>query len=184
MKQPTGYVNRPASEDPRDTEAWALTEAARRLIDAARNPDDTVAINNALLLNQRLWTIFQASLIDPECPLPAEIRENLLVLSVVVDRQTTQRLIDLDVTQFGRLININRAIASGLSQRPQSAAAPSAPQGVAAPSLQATTQRSPQPQQPRPQGAAAPVASPPAPAPHSAGGPPAGHARPAVKISI
>lgn len=118
MKPATGYTNRPTSEDPRDVEAWGLTEAARRLIHARQSPDNPDLLRQALSLNQRLWTIFQTSMVDPECPLPKDVRDNVLALSIIVDRQTFDRLIDLDVDKLDRLIDINRAVATGLSQRP------------------------------------------------------------------
>jgi len=122
MKPAMGYVNRPASEDPRDIEAWGLTEAARRLIHAKQEPQNHEALRQALSLNQRLWTIFQTSMVDPECPLPKDIRDNILALSIIVDRMTFDRLVDLDVDKLDRLIDINRNVAAGLSQRPQAAA--------------------------------------------------------------
>jgi flagellar protein FlaF len=130
MKPATGYTNRPVSEDPRDVEAWGLTEAARRLIHARQSPENSELLRQALSLNQRLWTIFQTSMVDPECPLPRDVRENILALSIIVDRQTFDRLIDLDVTKLDRLIDINRAVATGLSQRPAAdAAVPAAQTG-------------------------------------------------------
>lgn len=131
MKPATGYSNRPTSDDPRDVEAWGLTEAARRLIHARQAPDNTEQLRQALSLNQRLWTIFQTSMVDPECPLPKDIRDNVLALSIIVDRQTFDRLIDLDVNKLDRLIDINRAVATGLSQRPTASTA--APGTSAAP---------------------------------------------------
>lgn len=139
MKPATGYSNRPTSDDPRDVEAWGLTEAARRLIHARQVPDNTEQLRQALSLNQRLWTIFQTSMVDPECPLPKDIRDNVLALSIIVDRQTFDRLIDLDVNKLDRLIDINRAVATGLSQRP------------AAPTTAPGTSVAPPPQMPKPQ---------------------------------
>lgn len=126
MKPATGYSNRPTSDDPRDVEAWGLTEAARRLIHARQTPENPDLLRQALSLNQRLWTIFQTSMVDPECPLPKDIRDNVLALSIIVDRQTFDRLIDLDVNKLDRLIDINRAVATGLSQKPAEASAPAA----------------------------------------------------------
>lgn len=136
MKPATGYSNRPTSDDPRDVEAWGLTEAARRLIHARQTPENPEMLRQALSLNQRLWTIFQTSMVDPECPLPKDVRENILALSIIVDRQTFDRLVDLDVNKLDRLIDINRAVAAGLSQRPATATAPApatAPSAAPAP---------------------------------------------------
>jgi flagellar protein FlaF len=109
--------------DPRSTEAWALAEASRRLVLAARVTDDNgEAMRAALVLNQRLWSIFQASLIDPSCELPRDIRDNVLALSILVDRHIMQRLGDLDPTKIQPIIDINRSIAEGLSMTPPEAA--------------------------------------------------------------
>lgn len=142
MKPATGYSNRPTSDDPRDVEAWGLTEAARRLIHARQTPENPDLLRQALSLNQRLWTIFQTSMVDPECPLPKDIRDNVLALSIIVDRQTFDRLIDLDVDKLDRLIDINRAVATGLSQR-------SAAGMVTAPAASAAV--TPSPAMPKPQ---------------------------------
>jgi flagellar protein FlaF len=127
MKAPIGYVSRPTGDDPRSTEAWALGEASRRLALAAKMNDKGEALREALRLNQRLWSIFQAALTEPDCPLPKDVRENVLALSIMVDRHSVDRLIDLDGSKIGPILDINRAIAEGLSARPaQPAAAASA----------------------------------------------------------
>jgi flagellar biosynthesis activator protein FlaF len=119
MKAATGYASQPRAMDPRSTEAWALAEASRRLVLAARVTDDNgEAMRAALVLNQRLWSIFQASLIDPGCELPRDIRDNVLALSILVDRHIMQRLGDLDPTKIQPIIDINRSIAEGLSMTP------------------------------------------------------------------
>jgi flagellar protein FlaF len=123
MKAPTGYASRPTGSDPRSTEAWALGEASRRLALAARMDDKGVALREALRLNQRLWSIFQAALTEPDCPLPQEIRENVLTLSIMVDRHMLDRLADLDGSKIGPILDINRAIAEGLSNKPAAEAA-------------------------------------------------------------
>nr|WP_298683916.1 flagellar biosynthesis regulator FlaF [uncultured Dongia sp.] len=123
MKPATGYASQPKAMDPRSTEAWALAEASRRLILAARVTDDKgEAMRAALVLNQRLWSIFQASLIDPASELPKAIRDNVLALSVMVDRHLMARLGDLDGSKIQPIIDINRSIAEGLSMTPELAA--------------------------------------------------------------
>lgn len=134
MKAATGYASQPKDMDPRSTEAWALAEASRRLMAAARVTDDQgEALRTALVLNQRLWSIFQASLIDPSCALPKDIRDNVLALSVMIDRHVMQRLADLDGTKIQPIIDINRAIAEGLSATPADGAQPQQPRSTEAP---------------------------------------------------
>jgi flagellar protein FlaF len=114
-----GYVSQPAAADPRSTEAWALSEVSRRLVIAAKNKDAGTSLREALNLTQRLWTIFQASITEEDCPLPLEIRNNVLALSIMVDRQILLRLGDLDGSKLQPILDINRCVAEGLAQNPQ-----------------------------------------------------------------
>jgi flagellar protein FlaF len=126
MKAPTGYASRPSGDDPRSTEAWALGEASRRLALAARTDDKGESLREALRLNQRLWSIFQAALSEPDCPLPQAVRDNVLTLSIMIDRHVMARLGDLDGSKIGPILDINRAIAEGLSGKPMQVPASSA----------------------------------------------------------
>ena len=141
MYPSTVYQSRPTSDDPRETEAWALTEAARRLVQASRQPEDVAALQTALRLNQRLWTIFQVSVADDACPLPADLRSNILRLSLVVDRETVARLADQDTSKLDLLVEINRSVAGGLSGASAAAQAPTVQ--AAGPVQQAASPQSP-----------------------------------------
>jgi len=132
MKAPNGYASRPSGDDPRSTEAWALGEASRRLALAAKMDDKGEALREALRLNQRLWSIFQAALSEPDCPLPKEVRDNVLALSVAIDRHVMARLSDLDGSKIGPILDINRAIAEGLAAK-SGQPAPRALPGATAP---------------------------------------------------
>lgn len=150
MKPAVGYSNRPASDSSRDVEAWALIEAARRLLRASQTPDDHDQLRSALIINQRLWTIFQASVTEDDCPLPPELRNNVLMLSMIVDQDTFARLADMDVTKLDRLIDINRQLASGLSMRPEDAANQAAAGQSATASTATPAQQPPAPPPPVP----------------------------------
>ena len=127
MKPTPTYANKPTSDNPRDVEAWALAEAARRMI-AAGHAKDEKAFREALQLNQRLWTIFQAAITEEDCGHPPEVRTNIAALSLLVDRETTNRLIDLDFAKIDTLVNINRNVASGLTAQGEFIAAQQATQ--------------------------------------------------------
>jgi flagellar protein FlaF len=114
-----GYVSQPAANDPRSTEAWALSEASRRLVVASKADDAGKSLRETLVLNQRLWTIFQTAMAEPDCPLPREIRDNVLALSIMMDRQILQRLGDLDGSKIQPILDINRCVAEGLAQKPE-----------------------------------------------------------------
>jgi flagellar protein FlaF len=136
MKAPNGYASRPSGDDPRSTEAWALGEASRRLALAAKMNDKGEALREALRLNQRLWSIFQAALSEPDCPLPKDVRDNVLALSLMIDRHVMARLGDLDGSKIGPILDINRAIAEGLGAK-SAQPAPRAP-AAATPAQPAT----------------------------------------------
>ena len=110
--QKNTYQRMPEPGNPARTEAWALLEAARELYRARHAPIDD--LRSALRRNWRLWTIFQASLLDPECALPSEIRANLIGLSNFIDRQTADLLAHPDPAKIEVLVNINRQISEGL----------------------------------------------------------------------
>ncbi|HUC66751.1 MAG TPA: flagellar biosynthesis regulator FlaF [Stellaceae bacterium] len=84
-----------------------------------RGPEELLA---AVRQNWRLWTIFQASLVDAECTVPAEIRRNLLALADIVDRQSAKLLADPDPAHVAGLVNLNRQIGEGLLEGARSAA--------------------------------------------------------------
>lgn len=108
------YSNVPPQGDPRRTEGWALTEAARRLAEAQRNPEDAAALLDAVRRNWRLWTIFQAGVMSPDSPMPPELKVNVLSLSNFIDRHTVGILADPQPGKLDILIRINREIAAGL----------------------------------------------------------------------
>ena len=106
------YQRTPEPGNPARTEAWALLEAARELYQARQAPIDV--LRGSLRRNWRLWTIFQASLLDPECQVPTETRANLLGLANFIDRQTAELLAKPDPAKVDVLVNINRQISEGL----------------------------------------------------------------------
>ncbi|HXY99709.1 MAG TPA: flagellar biosynthesis regulator FlaF [Stellaceae bacterium] len=114
------YARTPAPGNPAKSEAWALLESAR-LMEGAKGGDSSELLG-ALRRNWRLWTIFQASLIDAECTVPTEIRRNLLGLANFIDRHTGQLLANPDPAQVDVLININRQIGEGLLEGQRAAA--------------------------------------------------------------
>ncbi len=100
--------------NPRETEGRALLEAARRMSDAQNRPDDKKAISEVARLNWRLWTILQAEICAPECPLPEDLRVNMLNLCNFVDKHMVDVLASPTADKLDIMININRQIAAGL----------------------------------------------------------------------
>lgn len=104
---------------PRETEGRALLEAARRLAEAQQSPGDSGGLREAARLNWRLWTIFQAELTAPDCPLPRDIRTNMLNLCNFIDKRTVALLAEAKPQMADVLINVNRQIAAGLLASPE-----------------------------------------------------------------
>ncbi len=119
-----GYQRTPEPGDPARSEAWALLEAARKLNQTKDGSLDE--FRAALRANWRLWTIFQASLIEPDCPLPGEVRGNLLGLANFIDRMTVELLAEREPTKIAALVNINRQISEGLMEGARTKAASAA----------------------------------------------------------
>lgn len=118
------YSNVPMpTSDPRQVEGWALTETALRMKNAQQlQPANEPALLQAVRTNWRLWTIFQASLLEPDCPLPIEIRNNILSLANFVDRRTGEILAEPTPDKLDILIRINRELAGGLLTAPPAGA--------------------------------------------------------------
>ncbi len=107
----------------RELEATLLFKAARQLETVARTwnePDRQNRLRTALAYNTRLWSVFQASMEDPECQLPRETRINVLQLVRFIDKRTLEVLASQDAGQLQAIIEINRQIAAGLSVSPSS----------------------------------------------------------------
>jgi flagellar biosynthesis activator protein FlaF len=131
MASPTrGYAKVPSPGNPAKTEAWALLESARLMEEAKTKGSDELLA--AVRRNWRLWTIFQASLSEAECTVPAELRRNLLALANVIDRQSARLLANPDPAQVTPLVNINRQIGEGLLEGARNSTVKQ--QAIAAPS--------------------------------------------------
>ena len=119
-QQNDNYARIPQPGLPTYTEAWALIEAARRMATSAdfadqSNVADRNKVRDAIRLNWRLWTIFQAEMtVDDQEGMPDEIRMNMLTLCKFVDQHTVETLKEPTPEKVSTLIEINRNIAAGL----------------------------------------------------------------------
>lgn len=120
MANPYATQHRSALDNapPQAAEGWALIEMARRLDDARKGNDNREEALALVRTNWRIWTIFQASLLDPDCAVPIEIRENLLSLSNFVDKRSVELIGDYNADKVQVLVNINRQIGAGLMGNP------------------------------------------------------------------
>lgn len=108
------YPTQPPLGNPVQTLAWGLIQAAKRLDDAMKLPDDKEGVLAAVRLNWKLWTIIQADILDDDSLLSLEIRQNLLNLSNFIDKHTIGIITTPDAAKLPTLIDINKNIAAGL----------------------------------------------------------------------
>jgi flagellar protein FlaF len=106
------------TSSPRDLEADLLLRAAARL-QALSDGWDTSRdqMDEALLYNRKLWSIFLDTVMRRDNPLPEQVRQNVANLGVFVMNQTMSIITEPKREKLGALININREIASGLLGR-------------------------------------------------------------------
>ncbi len=107
----------------RALEAAVLTQAAQKLTACQNNweaSDHEERLDEALKYNQRVWTLFQSELSNPENPLPKKLKEDLLSLSAFIDRRIFDILSFPAPEKLTAIININLNIAAGLSANPAS----------------------------------------------------------------
>jgi flagellar protein FlaF len=101
----------------RDLEAAVLMRAARELKavqDHWNDPGRIERLEDALRLNQRVWSIFQVELSNPSHPLPQKIRQDILALSAFIDKRILDVLATPAPEKLSAIININVNLAAGL----------------------------------------------------------------------
>lgn len=107
----------------RELEASILTRAGIMLKTVKENwdaSDRDEKLMEAIKFNQKVWSFFQAELTDPENPLPRNLRQDILNLSVFVDKRLFEIMANLqpDPENLGIIIDINFNIAAGLRSKP------------------------------------------------------------------
>jgi len=105
----------------REIEANAISQAATTLMECHNNwdaPARDEALAAALRRNQMLWSILQAELSDENNPLPTELKENILRLSLFIDKRTIDIMAFPSPDKLNALIDINLNLAAGLRGEP------------------------------------------------------------------
>ena len=105
----------------REIEAAALTRCALILVDCQQNWDSSGCsenLNEALRINQRVWSILQAELVQDDNPLPVEIRKDILALSIFIDKRIIEVMAYPSPEKLKILIDINLNLAAGLRGSP------------------------------------------------------------------
>lgn len=105
----------------RELEASVLSRAGLMLKSVKENwgaPDREHKLLEAVKFNQKVWSFFQAELSDPENPLPKNLREDILNLSIFIDKRLFEILAFPDSEKLSIIIDINFNIAAGLRTTP------------------------------------------------------------------
>lgn len=101
----------------REIEAAALTRCALLLSDCQKNwnaPNRVHNLSEALRINQRVWSILQAELTRDDNPLPIQIRQDILSLSIFIDKRIIEVMAYPAPEKLKILIDINMNLAAGL----------------------------------------------------------------------
>ncbi len=110
-----------AGLDGRELEASVLMKSAFMLKECQERWDEPGLfwrLDEALTFNQNVWTFFQAEVSQPDSPLPKPLREQLLQLSLFIDKRILDAMSDPKREKLDILIDINRNIAAGLRGSP------------------------------------------------------------------
>ena len=111
----------------REIEASALMQAAFKIRDCQNNwnaPDRDARLNEALRNNQQIWSILQGELVQEDHPLPKQVREDILRLSIFIDKRTFEVMARSVPEKLTILIEINLNLAAGLNHKPASHSQP------------------------------------------------------------
>ncbi len=106
----------------RELEASVLARAGVMLKQVTDNwdaPDRDSKLLEAIKFNQKVWSFFQAELSDPENPLPKKLREDILNLSIFIDKRLFEVLAFPDPEKLSIVTDINFNIATGLRTKPE-----------------------------------------------------------------
>jgi flagellar protein FlaF len=105
----------------RELEASVLARAGvmlKKVKDNWDTPDRDGKLLEAIKFNQKVWTFFQAELSDPENPLPKRLKEDILNLSIFIDKRLFEVMAFPDPEKLSIVIDINFNIATGLRTKP------------------------------------------------------------------
>ena len=105
----------------RELEASVLTKAAYLLKDCKEQWNEEghfLRLDEALVFNQRIWTIFQDELIKEDNPLPKQLRADILNLSLFIDKRIIEVMGNPSSEKLDIIIDINLNIAAGLRGSP------------------------------------------------------------------
>jgi len=109
------------TETGRDIEASVLNQAALKLTECQLNwdaADRDARLSEALRFNQIIWSIFQGELAKEDNPLPKKLKQDILSLSLFIDKRIIDVLANPLRDKLDIIISINLSLAAGLRGNP------------------------------------------------------------------
>jgi len=105
----------------RELEASVLTKAGLLLKQCQERwdtADRDQQLEEAIKYNQRVWSFFQSELTMPDNPLPKKLREDILNLSLFIDKRLFEVLaFPEDPKKLNIVVDINFNLAAGLRKK-------------------------------------------------------------------
>jgi flagellar biosynthesis activator protein FlaF len=102
----------------RELEASVLTKAGlmlRHCQESWTTRERDQLLEDAVKYNQRVWSFFQSELTMPDNPLPKKLREDILNLSLFIDKRLFEVLaFPEDPKKLNIVVDINFNLAAGL----------------------------------------------------------------------
>ena len=103
------------TSNPRELEATLLLQAAAKLQTVRDCWDEKRAqLDDALLYNRKLWSVFLSEMTDAKNPMPKAVRQNVANIGLFVMNHTVTVMSDPRPERLNSLIKINRELAAGL----------------------------------------------------------------------
>jgi flagellar protein FlaF len=111
----------------RELEASVLSRAGvmlKQVQDKWDDPDRIAKLTNAVAFNQKVWSYFQTELSNPNNPLPQQLREDILNLSIFVVKRLYEALSGPDPEMLSIVIDIDFSLATGLRTKAEDVTPP------------------------------------------------------------
>ena len=105
-----------ATNDARDMEYRLLAQVTGGLIRAQEGKGTLQDRLNAILRNEKVWTVFLEEMNDEANPFPKSLKQGIAKLALFVMKET--QLVLNSEEPLDDLININRQIMAGLKPEP------------------------------------------------------------------
>ncbi|MBA4389331.1 MAG: flagellar biosynthesis regulator FlhF [Syntrophus sp. (in: bacteria)] len=105
----------------RDLEASVLTKAANLLKECKEQWNEEGhfrRLDEALTFNQKIWSIFQGELAREDNPMLAQLKADILKLSLIIDKRIIEVMSNPFPDKLDLIINININLAAGLRGSP------------------------------------------------------------------